>query len=124
MSGLNAPPADTHIFLDENEKKLAYALDTKIPDAGTFTIVKEDHTLGNLVRMQLLRDERVIFAGYRMPHPLELVMHIKIRTRPQISPVVALSDAVQNLVAEMTTLEQEFRQAVQSHRQQGDAAMV
>ena len=26
---------------------------------------------------QLLRDERVLFAGYRMPHPLEHVMHIK-----------------------------------------------
>ncbi len=78
MAGLNAPPPDSHIFLNDGEQKLSYKLDTKMPDSGTFIVLKEDHTLGNMIRMQLLRDERVLFAGYRMPHPLEHVMHIKV----------------------------------------------
>lgn len=32
-------------------RRLAYTPDTKIPHAGTFEIIKEDHTLGNLLRM-------------------------------------------------------------------------
>jgi DNA-directed RNA polymerase II subunit RPB11 len=62
--------------------RITYAEDQKIADAGTFTLLKEDHTLGNIIRMSLLADGRVLFAGYRMPHPLENRMLIKIKTRP------------------------------------------
>ena len=61
-----------------------------IPNCGTFILGKEDHTIGtivvdniiiitnhnycysigNLIRIQLLRDPQVRFAGYKMPHPL------------------------------------------------------
>ena len=79
---MNAPHPAEHIVLNEDEKKISYAEDQKIADAGTFTLLKEDHTLGNIIRMSLLADGRVLFAGYRMPHPLENRMLIKIKTRP------------------------------------------
>lgn len=41
------------------------------------TIQDEDHTLGNIVRYQLLHDKNVKFAGYRKPHPLENFIEIK-----------------------------------------------
>lgn len=56
--------------MDEDEQRLAYAHDERVPDAGTFTINKEDHTIGNLLRMQILREPAVRFAGYQLPHPL------------------------------------------------------
>ena len=31
--------------------RITYAEDQKIADAGTFTLLKEDHTLGNIIRM-------------------------------------------------------------------------
>ena len=62
--------------------RITYQEDQKIADAGTFTLLKEDHTLGNIIRMSLLADGRVLFAGYRMPHPLENRMVIKVKTRP------------------------------------------
>jgi DNA-directed RNA polymerase subunit L len=116
--------------------RITYQEDQKIADAGTFTLLKEDHTLGNIIRMSvcprqlqgdtaaerespraacsasaqahtqfrtstrshaaivlrmslslrldrsLLADGRVLFAGYRMPHPLENRMIIKVKTRP------------------------------------------
>ena len=42
----------------------------KVTNAGTFRFNKEDHTVANLLRMQLLRDPSVRFAGYYHPHPL------------------------------------------------------
>jgi len=114
----NEPVVGNHIWLEEEEKKMTFSKDTKVPDAGTFTIIKEDHTLGNMLRMQLLRDERVLFAGYRMPHPLENVMHVKVRTRtegreaPDANPINALQDAVANLSEELNKLEEKFRAAL------------
>lgn len=41
-----------------------------IPSSSIFTFNKEDHTLGNLLRSQLLKSPHVRFAGYKVPHPL------------------------------------------------------
>ena len=66
---------------DESEAhRLTYQPDGKKPNAGTFILHKEDHTLGNLIRIQLLRDTSVRFAGYRMPHPLIFDTHIRVET--------------------------------------------
>ena len=58
-----------------NVQKVIYSED-KI-NLGTTIVHDEDHTLGNIVRMQLLRDKTVKFAGYRKPHPLENKIEIK-----------------------------------------------
>uniref|UniRef100_A0A0E0E810 DNA-directed RNA polymerase RBP11-like dimerisation domain-containing protein n=1 Tax=Oryza meridionalis TaxID=40149 RepID=A0A0E0E810_9ORYZ len=61
---------------------VSYERDTKIVNAGSFTIEREDHTIGNILRMQLHRDPNVLFAGYKLPHPLQykiLVRDEKIR---------------------------------------------
>jgi DNA-directed RNA polymerase II subunit RPB11 len=65
---------------ESDENRLAYQPDSKKPNAGTFVLAKEDHTLGNLIRLQLLRDSDVRFAGYRMPHPLIFDVHIRVET--------------------------------------------
>lgn len=43
-------------------------------------IPNEDHTLGNLVKEELLQDERVTFAGYRKHHPLINQIELKVQT--------------------------------------------
>jgi len=40
----------------------------------------EDHTIGNLIRMHLLKNKEVKFAGYKVPHPLEPKVEIKVQT--------------------------------------------
>jgi DNA-directed RNA polymerase II subunit RPB11 len=52
----------------------------KIPNSVTYKIEVEDHTLGDLIRIFLLKNEEVKFAGYRMPHPLENILEIKVHT--------------------------------------------
>ena len=41
----------------------------------------QDHTLGGMLTAQLLRDPRVLFAGYKVPHPLENNFVLKIQVR-------------------------------------------
>lgn len=69
---MNAPERTASFLLDEDsgEQKIVYTADTKIANAGVFRFNKEDHTIGNLLRMQLHRDPNVRFAGYIHPHPL------------------------------------------------------
>lgn len=69
-------------------RRMVYTKDSKKPNAGTFVLAKEDHTIGNLMRMQLLRDPSVRFAGYRMPHPLIFDCHIRVETMDaRLTPV-------------------------------------
>ena len=42
----------------------------KMQHGVTYILHLEDHTLGDLLRIFLLKRKDVKFAGYRMPHPL------------------------------------------------------
>lgn len=100
---MNAPERALSFLLDEEntEEKITYAADTKVSNAGTFTINKEDHTVANLLRMQLLRDQSVRFVGYIHPHPLVHKIDLKIQTTSSnVVPVELLSQAIEDLTGE------------------------
>ena len=78
MNLINKGLAEGKFDVLENKERVVYEKSTKIPNFATITIQKEDHTLGNIVRQQLLRDRRVRFAGYRKPHPLFDLVEIKV----------------------------------------------
>ena len=95
---MNTPERSSAFILDDDEEKIEYSADTKVSNAGTFTFNKEDHTVGNLLRMQLLRDPQVKFAGYMHPHPLIHKIHLKIQTSTsQVAPAETLSSAIEDL---------------------------
>jgi DNA-directed RNA polymerase II subunit RPB11 len=79
---------------------------------GNFSFAKEDHTLGNLLRMQLLRDPRVVYVGYAMRHPREPVCSLKVSTTGEMTPIDAVRDAVKALVVEVMHLRERVDQAV------------
>ncbi|KAG5019882.1 hypothetical protein JHK87_015737 [Glycine soja] len=62
---------------------VSYERDTKIINAASFTIEREEHTIDNILRMQLHRDPNVLFVGYKLPHPLQY----KIIVREQVEQV-------------------------------------
>merc|ERR1712107_344374 len=74
--------------------------DEKVPDAVVFDIWLEDHTLGNVLRMELLRNESVLFVGYKVPHPLDHMIQLRLQTLPKTSPEMALRRAIRNLRSE------------------------
>ncbi len=56
-----------------------------IPDddslEGKLVLKKIDHTLGNILSSGLKRHDKVIYAGYNMPHPLDdkIIIHFKLK---------------------------------------------
>ncbi|KAM7270842.1 hypothetical protein ACFE04_030056 [Oxalis oulophora] len=87
---------------------VSYERDTKIINAASFTVEREDHTIGNIVRMQLHRDDNVLFAGYKLPHPLQYKIIVRIHTTSQSSPMQAYNQAINDLDKELDHLKSEF----------------
>ncbi|KAE8991120.1 hypothetical protein PR003_g21468 [Phytophthora rubi] len=106
---MNAPSRSDSYLLPEGAQKVTYEKDTKISNAGKFTILREDHTMGNLIRMQLLRDPDVTFSGYRHPHPLIHDITVRVQTNDASSPVEALANSLDDLSTEFDEIAQKFR---------------
>ncbi|RZB93414.1 DNA-directed RNA polymerases II, IV and V subunit 11 [Glycine soja] len=75
---MNAPDRYERFVVPEGTKKVSYERDTKIINAASFTIEREEHTIGNILRMQLHRDPNVLFAGYKLPHPLQYKIIVRV----------------------------------------------
>ncbi|KAJ8917734.1 hypothetical protein NQ315_005183 [Exocentrus adspersus] len=92
-----------HSYYMMEGKKIIREQDTKVPNAAIFTINKEDHTLGNMIRKY---DPNVLFAGYKLPHPLEHKFVLRIQTTSDYSPQEALMHAITDLIAELSLFEE------------------
>ena len=45
---------------------------------ATYSFTGEDHTLGNIVRNQIVKNKHVEFCAYSVPHPSEQICNIRI----------------------------------------------
>ena len=69
---------------------------------------------------QLLRDPQVLFSGYKVPHPLEHKFVLRVQTTADYSPQEALSNAITDLISEISSLETKFKEALRERREGGD----
>jgi len=106
---MNQPERYESYVLEPVQTKVTYKKDTKTINSGTFTILKEDHTLGNLVRMELLANENVYFAGYKVPHPLIHEVVLKVRTDGTIEPIQAVINTVDNLLEKLKHVANQYK---------------
>jgi len=106
---MNAPNRYELYVLEDGEKPVEITEDTKIPNAATIKIVKQDHTLGNMLRAQLLSMPQILFAGYKVPHPLHPYFLIKIQTDGTVTPQEVLEQACKKLIGTMASLEAKFK---------------
>mmetsp|Transcript_76530 Transcript_76530/g.247664 ORF Transcript_76530/g.247664 Transcript_76530/m.247664 type:complete len:234 (+) Transcript_76530:122-823(+) len=90
--------------------------DEKVPNAATYVIWIEDHTLGNLLRMELLRNETVLFVGYKVPHPLNHMIELRVQTLPKSSPEAVIRHAIANLKVECRSMLEQFDQGVKDYK--------
>lgn len=105
---MNAPDRYEAILLAPGENKIDVDIDTRLPSAAIFTFHKEDHTLGNLLRTRLLKTEHVIFAAYRVPHPLTPNFQLRVQTDGEVTPRDAVVTASQALIKDLGILSREF----------------
>lgn len=111
---MNAPSAFDAFLLLDGTAKVSMEKDTKVRNAAVFKVEKEDHTLGNMIRMQLLKDPKVLFAGYKVAHPLEHRFELRIQTQAEYNPIDALINAINDLHGEISLLNERFREAIEA----------
>jgi DNA-directed RNA polymerase I and III subunit RPAC2 len=46
----------------------------------SYSLLDEDHTLGNALRHVMMQDPNTEFCGYTIPHPSEPILHIRLQT--------------------------------------------
>ncbi|RMD42166.1 hypothetical protein DV735_g2963, partial [Chaetothyriales sp. CBS 134920] len=97
--------------LGPGEKKIEEKIDNRTPSTSTFTLNKEDHTMGNLLRDKLLQHPHVTFAAYKVPHPLFATVELRVQTDGVVSPKQALQAACSDLIGEIHTFKTRFKQA-------------
>ncbi len=58
----------------------------------------EDHTIGSLLEHYLMTDDRVVYASYRQPHPLEDVIEVYVKLAGDYDVVEVVSDALERVI--------------------------
>ena len=110
---MNAPNPEDAVILDDDEVKTTIHKDLKIKSASNFVFRKEDHTLGNLLTKSLLENRKVRYAGYKMPHPLENVMIVRLQTNGDADCKEVMLNTLDALKTEFETLESQFLKAIE-----------
>lgn len=85
----------------ENRPRLSF----HSPRPHTFTLTTPPASAHS---SQLLLDPTVLFAGYKVPHPLENVITIKIQTDERSNPADALKRACQLLISQTMNVKKQF----------------
>ncbi|MQL79105.1 hypothetical protein Taro_011531 [Colocasia esculenta] len=63
---------------------------------------------------QLHRDPNVLFAGYKLPHPLQYKILLRVQTTSQSSPMQAYNQAINDLDKELEILKNAFEKVITS----------
>ena len=77
----------------------------------TFVYPGQDHTLGVLLRTQLLKDPQVVFAAYKVPHPMTRTVEVRVQTVDSIAED-AVERALETLNEKVDAFEEAFNKAV------------
>ena len=108
---MNAPDRYELFILPDGVPKLQIETDPKTPNTIIVTFEREDHTLGNLLVQQLLKNEKVLFAAYKIEHPLFPVFKMRIQTRSEdYRPQAALKQACNSIIVTLGNLKEKFDQ--------------
>nr|UXY87965.1 DNA-directed RNA polymerase II complex subunit Rpb11 [Cryptomonas curvata] len=102
----NIPNYLDSIPLLDQTSKIEFARHKENLNYGIFKIQKEDHTIGDLIQNQLLKEINVLYSGYKRIHPLEHFIILKIITNGVLSPVEIFDKVLKDLYIEFSLLEE------------------
>ncbi|KAF5469737.1 hypothetical protein F2P56_010302 [Juglans regia] len=101
---MNAPDRYERFVVPEGTKKVSYERDTKIINAASFTVEREDHTIGNILRILY----QAIAQG-----PERFIR--RIHTTSQSSPMQAYNQAINDIDKELDHLKNAFETELAKH---------
>ncbi|KAF8889570.1 RBP11-like subunits of RNA polymerase [Infundibulicybe gibba] len=73
--------------------------------AATYQIHDESHTIGNALRWMIMKNPKVEFCGYSVPHPSENFIQVRIQMYDGLSSLSALITALSDLDTLCETIE-------------------
>jgi DNA-directed RNA polymerase II subunit RPB11 len=92
--------------------------DTNIALTHTLLLLPlSSHHVSHTYR-QLHEDNDVTFAGYKIPHPLEYQMLVKVATNGRKSPQAAMQRAMERLKAEIRNIQLDFSNAAEKRERE------
>ncbi|ENI05836.1 hypothetical protein COCC4DRAFT_71521 [Bipolaris maydis ATCC 48331] len=106
---MNAPDRFELFLLDEGQEKVEEKAETRVPNTAVFTFNKEDHTLGNLLSQRLLKNPAIMFAAYKVPHPLFATFELRVQTDGSITPKEAVMKTCREVIADLSKLNDSFQ---------------
>ncbi|KAK3325860.1 DNA-directed RNA polymerase [Apodospora peruviana] len=111
-------------LLQDGEKKITEKVFTGMSNTSDFILLKEDHTLGNLLSEHLKQMQHVLMAGYKIAHPNVPEVMIRIQTDGTTTPRDALIEACKTLITSYNHLGREFQKefALRQYADQGAQA--
>ena len=71
---------------------------------------------------QLLAMPQILFAGYKVPHPLRPYFQLKVQTDGSSTPTEILQKACERLIGTLSTIEQTFKREFSYKEQEGAGA--
>lgn len=83
--------------------------------AATFKFYREDHTLANVLRSQILENKNVDFCGYSIPHPSEEYFQLQVQTKNGLNVYDALISGFDELSKLCDKTKKLFIEAVDKH---------
>ncbi|KAI0874998.1 DNA-directed RNA polymerase [Hypoxylon argillaceum] len=85
-------------------------------NTSDFILLKEDHTLGNLLSEHLKQAPHVLMAGYKVGHPNVPEVMIRLQTDGTVTPREVLIDTCKQLIAAYGQLGREFTREYELRR--------
>jgi len=84
--------------------------------AATYQIFDESHTMGNALRWMIMKNPKVEFCGYSVPHPSENLIQLRIQMYDGLSSLDALLEALANLDDVCDSVEGKYRASLTEGR--------
>ncbi|KAL4401476.1 RNA polymerase subunit AC19 [Malassezia pachydermatis] len=78
--------------------------------------------MGNALRYMLMKDPRVEFCGYTLPHPSENKIHMRVQMQENtVTAMVAMRDALDELDRVFTTIQDKYQASISSGMEREEA---
>ncbi|KAI6089489.1 DNA-directed RNA polymerase II subunit RPB11 [Hypoxylon rubiginosum] len=115
---MNAPDRFELFLLNDSlgEKKITEKPFAGMSNTSDFIILKEDHTVGNLLAEHFKQHQNVMMAGYKVPHPNVAEVLIRLQTDGTVTPREVFIDVCKQLIAQLAQLAQNFTREYELRR--------
>ncbi|KAK1350468.1 putative subunit Rpb11 of DNA-directed RNA polymerase II [Hamiltosporidium tvaerminnensis] len=94
--------------MTEEIKKLTIEYDKKTPNTVEFIIHDESHTLANMITERFLKDQRCTFSAYKIVHPLDNNVHIRVTAIRSINVKSLIIEILKSFETEINELCEQF----------------